>query len=738
MNTDKKELTLLQVMYNTATGLYRETNTIEQYFEKYEYIKSKEADLKEYLKSKKVLNLRGILQNLGEYTDSSQRKPDLIDKVYSSFISLFYVGRMLSYSFGETWKGAEVKMIEETTAQDLQTFYDKRARKAKEKAKAESNPETLEEFRIFIAAHGVEALSDEQKEARQRLTADTQIGHNKAREEQQNEVAKVDIQNAEFEIHETKHSKTGDDIFTVIMTERVDKDTFIELRKKSKQFGGYYSRYTDRNASPPIKAGFNFSNKEDAQQFMGLTEQDQSTTDRKEDRAEEVKGNAVERMRTRAKNMRERAEESLNQDRKTNTHKRAGEAGRAEEKARAEISFSKKMDKIADGLEDGTIKYLEKMTNGKQLEQLQRILLLGYWDRVPYAERNKEERNFSLDVNFVKYPFPKYGTDVIVSVFKDYIETPGMKQDIKRLYRSANAGKKDGYFELKGEYIINLFKKTANKIKGDKWAKERILDPIRDFERLQNMGITTLAILQMCLRELGSLSEGTGMTEEQKNEKELKELERSFIGKKIAGFFPTPKPLVEKMFDMARVFEGETVLEPSAGLGHIAEQIKAKYPQNDLSVIEFNYDLSRVLEKKGFNVEHENFLNTTHKYDVIFMNPPFENHQDIDHVKHAFSLLNEGGRIVAIMAGNKEGQGKTVTEFREFVSNNGGYMVENEAGSFKSAFNSTGVNTTTVYIEKARTTEEAEEEEQEESTPEPIVEAEVQTKSEEGGQMLLF
>jgi len=40
-----------------------------------------------------------------------------------------------------------------------------------------------------------------------------------------------------------------------------------------------------------------------------------------------------------------------------------------------------------------------------------------------------------------------------------------------------------------------------------------------------------------------------------------------------------------------RVFEGETILEPSAGLGHIAEEIRTKYPSNSLSVIEFNYSL---------------------------------------------------------------------------------------------------------------------------------------------------
>ncbi len=32
------------------------------------------------------------------------------------------------------------------------------------------------------------------------------------------------------------------------------------------------------------------------------------------------------------------------------------------------------------------------------------------------------------------------------------------------------------------------------------------------------------------------------------------------------------------------------------------------------------------------------------------MNPPFENGQEIDHVRHAFSLLAPGGRLVSVMS----------------------------------------------------------------------------------------
>lgn len=739
MSTEKKELTILQTTFNSVVSIYREENDIKEYFAKYEQLKSSEEPLKEYLKTKKVNNLRGIIQQFGKWSDNRDKKADHINSIYNHLESFFYIGRLLSWSFGEDMNEEKEKMIAGTTAEVLAKFYADRKAEAEANKKALSNPETLEEFRKFMSEHGKEALTDEQKEAHQKLLADTQIKNNERREEAANTVAKVESKAVDFKLHPTKHSKTGEDIYTVIMTERVAPEIFKELRIKAKPFGGYYSRFTNKNANPPILAGFNFSNEEDARQFMGLTEESQNTTERKGERAEEVKSSTADKMRERAKTMRERAEKSMNQDRQTNTSKRAREAGYAEEKAQAEISFSKKLERIADGLENGSINYLEKIRNGKQLEQLQSILIRGYYERVPYSERNSIERNYKLDVNFVKYPTPCFSVDVLRSVFGSYEDTAGMKQGIKNIYKAADKGQNEnGYFITNGTYIIDLIKTTANKIKGDKWAQERLLETIRDYERLQKMGITSLAILQMSLRELGELSEGTGMSEEAKKAKELKELERSFIGKKISGFFPTPKPLIEKMFSMAKVFEGETILEPSAGLGHIAEEIRTAYPQNDLSLIEFNYDLSKVLEAKGFNVEHENFLGTSHKYDVIFMNPPFEKHQDIDHVKHAFNLLKDGGRIVAIMAGNKNGQGSEVTKFREFVEEFG-YMEENEAGSFKSAFNSTGVSTVTVYLEKPEgDTQEDETEEEETQAPETTEEAVIQAKSSEGEQMSFF
>jgi hypothetical protein len=119
------------------------------------------------------------------------------------------------------------------------------------------------------------------------------------------------------------------------------------------------------------------------------------------------------------------------------------------------------------------------------------------------------------------------------------------------------------------------------------------------------------------------------------------------------------------------------------------------------------------------------------------MNPPFEKGQDIDHVNHAFKLLNPGGRLVAIMAANKFKSDKKTQDFNEFVLNNG-YSLDNPEGSFKNAFNSTNVNTITVYLEKESKPQEEEEETTTEQNTSNTNEEVLQMSNRENQQLSFF
>lgn len=123
--------------------------------------------------------------------------------------------------------------------------------------------------------------------------------------------------------------------------------------------------------------------------------------------------------------------------------------------------------------------------------------------------------------------------------------------------------------------------------------------------------------------------------------------ELSYMGGTIPGFYPTPPDTARYLVELADVQPGHTVLEPSAGSGALAEEIRARGVEPDC--IEVNYKLADMLRRKGFKTISGDFMQhhgTT--YDRIIMNPPFERGIDAQHILHALTLLNPGGIIAAI------------------------------------------------------------------------------------------
>lgn len=167
----------------------------------------------------------------------------------------------------------------------------------------------------------------------------------------------------------------------------------------------------------------------------------------------------------------------------------------------------------------------------------------------------------------------------------------------------------------------------------------------------------------------------------------------------IPGYFHTQPSVIAIMLDRARLEEGLTVLEPEAGSGHIADAIKSEY---DIAaeVCEVNPKLRELLELKGYKFAGIDFLtDVTRTFDRIVMNPPFEKQQDIDHVRKAFSLLKEGGRLVSVMApGFEFRQDRKISDFRAWLEEVGGTWEDLPDGSFKAS--GTGVSTRLVVINR--------------------------------------
>lgn len=126
---------------------------------------------------------------------------------------------------------------------------------------------------------------------------------------------------------------------------------------------------------------------------------------------------------------------------------------------------------------------------------------------------------------------------------------------------------------------------------------------------------------------------------------------RGARGREHSEFFATPEPVGMKMVQWADIRAGESVLEPSAGLGAIARW----FPENARNrAIEFSNDLSSRLAlhfegdlMTGDFMDH----NIVNKYDAIVMNPPFGQggKQAAEHVAKALIHLRDNGRVVALI-----------------------------------------------------------------------------------------
>lgn len=226
-----------------------------------------------------------------------------------------------------------------------------------------------------------------------------------------------------------------------------------------------------------------------------------------------------------------------------------------------------------------------------------------------------------------------------------------------------------------------------------------VLDDVNQAARAWGAGLDSEAKWDHAANLIHDLAPSVELTS---REKRLAELKRGLIGTRIPGYFPTPSVTGAQLLDLADIQPGMTVLEPSAGKGNLADLIRERHPDAHLTVVEFNYTLREILALNGHKIADEiDFLNHRGQYDRIVMNPPFENGQDAQHVRHAFSLLKPGGRLVSIMGEHAFfANDRTSRDFREWLEALGGVEERLPDGSFKSSERPTGVRTRVVVVDK--------------------------------------
>lgn len=189
------------------------------------------------------------------------------------------------------------------------------------------------------------------------------------------------------------------------------------------------------------------------------------------------------------------------------------------------------------------------------------------------------------------------------------------------------------------------------------------------------------------LRSLPADSEDDEELKKRQAEAELASKIGALAGLKIAGYFPTPEKVAEEMVKIAGVSEGDRVLEPSAGSGRLADAARRMGAVVDC--VEVSGRLVEILQMKGHKVRQTDFMDlpippAEDLYDVVLMNPPFENAQDAEHVQRAYRFVKPGeGVLVAIVC---EGlffrQGKKESTFRAWLEDVGAGVYPLPADTF--------------------------------------------------------
>jgi len=639
----------------------------------------------------------------------SDKKDSIISHIYNDIIAFFALGSY-SWSYGQGKYDGIISKVNNFTQKNLDDFAVEVAKEREEykkrleaHKKALSNPETLQEYQTFIKYNGKSKLSPEQMAIYDELIGVTTKERQAKEIEQKAVISQVNVSdNVDFNIYETKHTKTGQSLYVVKLSERVSKETYNDLNSKAKKLGGWYSSYTKDGAI----AGFQFKDREYAEKFVSLKQGNVSNIEKIEEKQEQKAEKRASKLRENAEAIIERVDKELSKDRQTNTARRASMANRIESRLNGEKAIAKTMINLANAIESGETKFLDLVRTKAQIEQLNNIVQNANYNylRKKYKSYSEYEAHKydPITADCIEYisPYRTFFPLIFVENWKRAIDKNENKSGLKlisnKLKKYLSRTKEQDY-QIRDKYEMEDFLEFASKIE-DSWDNSQIKEFAKDHNRLKSLGVESNEMLRALLREF--IQYRGGVQEVDK----VKTLERGLAGKKVGiDFFPTPPSVCSEMVEMAEITDGMDVLEPSAGNGNIADAIKS-ITGVVCDVCEVSSELRAILEAKGYNVVDFDFLSYNEKkYDRIIMNPPFSNRMDGEHIQHAYSLLKPNGRIVAIAGeGIFFGSDKKAVAFRDWLdaTNSDVQKLPEKTFTDKSLYATTGANARLIVINK--------------------------------------
>jgi hypothetical protein len=147
------------------------------------------------------------------------------------------------------------------------------------------------------------------------------------------------------------------------------------------------------------------------------------------------------------------------------------------------------------------------------------------------------------------------------------------------------------------------------------------------------------------------------------------------------SLFETPDDTVSELLDLIDMRHCDDpftanwrILEPNAGRGAIARQIRERLPLAQIDCIEIDPINREILEAQGFNVIGHDFLEMELEgnYHYVVMNPPFNRDEYVKHITKAYGLLGHNGRFGAIAPEGMLYKGNKASKaFRNLVAERG-------------------------------------------------------------------
>lgn len=289
-------------------------------------------------------------------------------------------------------------------------------------------------------------------------------------------------------------------------------------------------------------------------------------------------------------------------------------------------------------------------------------------------QKNREEKKeyYQSDIAFLTYLLNKAEDGTISELEKAFVSKVFREQinsyyftHKKYLQNTSSYIKEISYPEINIQYPDSYWNSEVPKLQ----------------KRLKLAGITNTDELIKTVEIYGEIFEATLAPKDERKAK-IQKLEQKYKLWQKGDIQFTSAETVKKLVNYAHIENGDKVLEPSAGLGAIADELK-KITSN-VDVAEINPDFYKLLELKGHNVVAADFLEYTpgQIYDAIIMNPPFSD--EIQHIEHAYKLLKDNGILVSITSNAWSFRmDKKYSKFREWLEQRVEFTELLEAGNFE-------------------------------------------------------